>query len=645
MKLLIPVLGVIFLAGCGTNHEINPRHPPDIPLPLPVLNTKTETFSTCDEISQWQVEKEKIWENTNSVYNQWFSSQYRSTSGGPTSLAANVSTPASAQVGVSPSGSNTNIQIPGVDEPDIAKMTNERIFYAHSGNVEILRKEGLSPFQTLKMVDLRNLALLVHKNRLLVIGTPKSQPIWNENKANPFFHVRVFEKTETAYQLEKEFSFAGSYLDARVIKDDFLIIATLEMSETGQGISELPCDRVLKPVIDGFDKTLTVVHNIHLNGKKLGQESTAIIGRAQQIFMTTHHLYIVAGGYSWFFWDPRLASDRLYNSSVVSRFDLLPHRSPKFSGVAGFEGYVRNQLSMGEDVHGEHFFVASTISAGARLSNRLWVFSEKRQDHKQELDMAFSLVASSETFGDREDIRAVRFIGDRAYVVTFEKTDPLFTFDLSQPRKPRLMSHLEVPGFSAYLHPLPENKLLGVGYHAGNDNGFSWLSGIQLSLFQANEDGSVRVIEQKQFGGRGSHVEAGRNHHAFTHDPFRGLVALPVRVLAANENQAPNQYSSELEFSGAWLLEPLKSVEPVGRLTHSEWIPESCRTRLNAGNWWNWVQDSRESMDIRRVLVTEQGFVSLSQFGAKQHLGESPFSTTDETRFLGREDECPGYSW
>ena len=62
-----------------------------------------------------------------------------------------------------------------------------------------------------------------------------------------------------------------------------------------------------------------------------------------------------------------------------------------------------------------------------------------------------------------EDLYGVRFIADRAYLVTFERTDPLYVLDLSNPRDPLIAGALEVTGFSNFLHPVTDNLLLGLG--------------------------------------------------------------------------------------------------------------------------------------------------------------------------------------
>lgn len=62
-----------------------------------------------------------------------------------------------------------------------------------------------------------------------------------------------------------------------------------------------------------------------------------------------------------------------------------------------------------------------------------------------------------------EDIKAVRFFKDNAYIVTFLNTDPLYVIDLTDNENPKITGELEIPGYSAYLHPISDNLLLGIG--------------------------------------------------------------------------------------------------------------------------------------------------------------------------------------
>ena len=127
------------------------------------------------------------------------------------------------------------------------------------------------------------------------------------------------------------------------------------------------------------------------------------------------------------------------------------------------EGRVLNQFSMDES-HDGFFRIATTSSAGA-LDNFVFVM-ERDGD-------LLDVVGSVDGIGKGETIQAVRFLGDRAYVVTFRMVDPLFSIDLADPENPQVTGELKVPGFSTYLHPISEEMLVGFGRDADELTGHS----------------------------------------------------------------------------------------------------------------------------------------------------------------------------
>ena len=122
--------------------------------------------------------------------------------------------------------------------------------------------------------------------------------------------------------------------------------------------------------------------------------------------------------------------------------------------------------------------------------------------------------------GRGETIHAVRFLGDRAHVVTFRQTDPLYTIDLSDPTAPRVTGELKITGYSAYLHPLGDDRLLGVGQEATLEG---VTTGTQVSVFDVADPAAPTRLSQVMLPGATS--EAEWDHHAvLVHD---GLVVLP----------------------------------------------------------------------------------------------------------------------
>jgi hypothetical protein len=83
-----------------------------------------------------------------------------------------------------------------------------------------------------------------------------------------------------------------------------------------------------------------------------------------------------------------------------------------------------------------------------------------------------------------EQVYAVRFLGDRAYVVTFRRTDPLYVLDLADPADPKTVGSLDVAGFSEFLFPLPDGQFLGVGRDA-DSNGRA--TGLKFALFDVSD--------------------------------------------------------------------------------------------------------------------------------------------------------------
>lgn len=125
--------------------------------------------------------------------------------------------------------------------------------------------------------------------------------------------------------------------------------------------------------------------------------------------------------------------------------------------------------------------------------------------------------------GRGERIYAVRFVGPLGYVVTFEQTDPLYTLDLHDPTDPRVTGELKINGYSAYLHPAGDGRLIGVGQEA-SDQGR--IQGSQLSLFDVSDPATPIRLAQHVLPRTRSEVEV--DPHAFLYWPTTATVVLPV---------------------------------------------------------------------------------------------------------------------
>jgi hypothetical protein len=163
--------------------------------------------------------------------------------------------------------------------------------------------------------------------------------------------------------------------------------------------------------------------------------------------------------------------------------------------------------------------------------------------------------------GKGEEIKAVRYIGDVGYVVTFRQTDPLYTVDLSDHQNPQVAGELKINGYSAYLHPLDETHLIGVGFD-GTDEG--QLLGVQVSLFDVSDVFAPVRTDSAALGDFGW-TEVAFDHHAFLYWEPTSTAVFPVESWSWDEELMTESY-----FSGAagYSIDPEGGIEALGTVTH-----------------------------------------------------------------------------
>jgi hypothetical protein len=155
-----------------------------------------------------------------------------------------------------------------------------------------------------------------------------------------------------------------------------------------------------------------------------------------------------------------------------------------------------------------------------------------------------------------ESVHAVRFFGDRAYVVTARLVDPLYVLDLSVPEDPVIAGTLEIPGVSTFLQPLGAagaEVVLAVG---GQTDATGIRDGVKVELFDVRDILRPRSIGSRVFGRRGSASEATGDPHALTlHSPAadRVRIALPIDVFATPRQDIAGVF--DWTYSGSHLFE------------------------------------------------------------------------------------------
>jgi uncharacterized secreted protein with C-terminal beta-propeller domain len=162
--------------------------------------------------------------------------------------------------------------------------------------------------------------------------------------------------------------------------------------------------------------------------------------------------------------------------------------------------------------------------------------------------------------------------------VTFKTKDPLYTLDLSDPKLPKKVGELEIKGYSAYLHPIGENQLLGIGQDA-DDEGER--KGVKIELFDISDFQNPSSLASVTLG-EGTYSELERNHKALAFRASDNLFAFPYiknhissfvegdeRTGTASVASAPNSYLGIFQVKANTLL-TYKSIEENGKDTWGE---------------------------------------------------------------------------
>ncbi|HYV47117.1 MAG TPA: beta-propeller domain-containing protein [Myxococcaceae bacterium] len=461
-----------------------------------------------------------------------------------------LTTPGYQDAGTSggpPTTSTTNLQTAGVDEPDVMKNDGTRMFTISSNSLVTLQTWPDTQLQIKGSVPIgwgaREL-LLTAPDRVLVFSALSGGTHVTSVDVSDMANPRVLGAVEIP----------GNYLTARrvgaavrvILRDFFTLPPDVNLSPdlpaedraawdrqaianeglirdqplshwlppvtaldaSGQAVQSWPhpCDQLSSsnaPVQRGLTAVVT------LDATDLAPVGRwSMLGNADTVYASPTALYLAAKHYWWWLQDWA----GLRTATYVHEFDLSTAATAVHVGSGVFEGDIPNSFAL-DEWNGRLRVATSVFQPGGGLfarTNRVLVLQPSGRELVE--------VGRSPDFAGGELLESARFLGDRAFVVTFRRVDPLFTLDMSDPTAPRIAGELTVPGFSTYLHPVSDTQLVGVG--AGSENG------AQVGLFDVSDLAHPTQTSTIQITNGTS--EAQRDHHAFTWLPEQKLFAIPV---------------------------------------------------------------------------------------------------------------------
>jgi len=452
----------------------------------------------------------------------------------------------------------TNTQIEGVDEADIVKTDGYTIYYASRYQnkirvIDILDDHTAELQADLDLGDLYTDALYLTETQLVVIGYIYTVVPYEYIEGSDYFGwayisysgaVRVYDRTtmELEYTLETD----SNFYEHRLIGNSLFLISSKSIhtdelrplfketvGEEDTVTNYLPYEDIYyfkdMPIY-----SMTVVTGIQLETYEV--TSQAFLGSVSEIFASEDSIYTVNSYYTY------TLLNEYRNYSQIVKYDLdTVSAKITYVGEARVEGYVGDQYWM-DEFNGYFRVVTSTWWP---THNALYILQE--DDDTDVLNVVGSI---TEGLGKvNEQVKSVRFVGNTGYVVTFEQTDPLYRIDLSDPSAPIIVSAIEEPGYSTYMHVWDEEQgyIVGFGFSA-DTNGR--VNGLKISAYDTSDPLITEPLESYQLNAQDeeniysySYSEASYNPKALMVSPTHGIIAFPVMSFRYFYDNEKNDYS------------------------------------------------------------------------------------------------------
>jgi inhibitor of cysteine peptidase len=578
-----------------------------------------------------------------------------------------------------PSYSTTNIQVAGVDEPDIVKTDGTYLYVVANNTVFIIKAYPVMEATILSRITITNVTIsniFIRGNHLIILGNAggfygyplyggdikisgDSTGSWQGSISQAIIDIYDISDRLTPV-LAKDVRIDGGYFDARLIDEYVYVVATeytydiyrvLDEKNYTLNVPEISIDEqntTIPPTdiyyvdVPELSDTMTHVISINLDTNAVDEKSF-MLGSSQTMYVSQNNIFLASAHYPYY---PLLYMERNGSSSASEQETTILHKisinTGSISYVAQGEvpGHILNQFSM--DEHNGFFRIATTSGnnwgEGSQSSNNIYILNEN-----------LSQVSKIENIAPGESIYAARFLGDRAYLVTFVQVDPLFTVDLSDPYHPRILGELKIPGYSEYLHPYDETHIIGIGkevdpsidaekVHTPGAVYYTAILGLKLALFDVSDIEHPVEVAKVVIGNRGTDSPALYDHKAFLFDKTKQLLVIPVSLYEIPQKILDDVNDSNITeiqpdwgqftFQGAYVyrLTLENGFEYQGRITHR--TPEEMQHLSDYSWYWGSSNtDITRTLYIGNVLYTVSGnMVKMNDLSTLSELGNIALS-------------------
>ncbi|KOS66439.1 hypothetical protein AEA09_16975 [Lysinibacillus contaminans] len=452
--------------------------------------------------------------------------------------------------------STTNNQVEGVEEGDIVVVKNGIIYAAKDTGIDVIDAndpKNLKLATTLKLTENRYISKLALYDHLLIAIGDEYLPKEETSMTIAYFYD-ITNPSDPKYI--RKVAQEGNLQDVRVTNDTLYLIGNMQPnywmlrenevvdlqprtydSKVSNAYVSLPLDKIsiLPNTLEGTYSLITAVDLT--NGAKTSANTKGYLGGSSGLYMSEEALYLTSPVYEAnastgsnnrlmdAVWLPRTVDTQVFKWQVDGT-------TMNFMGTTELKGTVLNQYSM--DEHNGNFRIVTT-------EGNVWDEKTLSRNHLFILDKNLQQVGAVKDLAPGEKVYSARFMGDKAYVVTFKEVDPLFVIDVADPTKPTVLGELKIPGFSNYLHPLDETHLIGIGYDTEqrydeySKRNFTVTTNMKMSLFDVSDFQNPKEQSAVKIGGKGSHSEVQYNPKALFRNSTYSYFGFPIVLYSAGK--------------------------------------------------------------------------------------------------------------
>lgn len=421
--------------------------------------------------------------------------------------------------------SDTNVREEGVGEADIVKTDGKRLYIVNNQQIQIvdIQKEEMEHLSTIRLdKECYVSEIFVKDDRLVAVynqseyldqgdvSTGEYGGIYRQYAVAETFDISKPEKPKSLGKVSQ----SGNYNTMRVSGDYVYLFSDFYTEYYGAGRGEsssyiptvqgkqIASGDILMPSGARADK-YTVISAFSIKEPEKKVDSKAVFGRAGLCYVSKENIYICESDYGSYGIMPLARQGGGSTSQEVSRTCIrkISYKNGKLNAVGQTEvdGTLNDSFSI-DEYDGNLRMVVTVTPLSSGGMGRLSLVDEVEEEQRKETNSLYILdenleeLSRIEGLAEDEIIYSARFMGETGYFVTFRQMDPLFSVDLSDPKKPEILGKLKIPGFSEYLHPFGKGRLLGIGMDV--DETGTTTEGVKLSMFDISDPADVKEVEK-----------------------------------------------------------------------------------------------------------------------------------------------------